>query len=156
LIKGGKNLIFYSRKQNKCVSRGFSLVELLFAMLIFTTSLLLIFNLFPTAYKSSAQSRHVLISTEIGRKEMERLKSLSWYNLDMKMEGGRQKTTTLVTTTDGRSIATEYVVSPMITAFQKDPVTGEVVIKSVRIQVKYGDETSQRIGAVLDTLIKKP
>jgi prepilin-type N-terminal cleavage/methylation domain-containing protein len=140
----------------KTTSKGFSLIELLFAMLIFSTSLLLVFNLFPTAYKSSSQSRQVLLSTEIARKEMERLKSLSWYNLDMKMEGGKQKTLTLITTTDGKSIATDYVVSPMITSFEKDPATGEVLIKSVRIQVKYGDEISQKIGANLETLIQKP
>ena len=90
------------------------------------------------------------------RKEMERLKSLSWYNLDMNMEGGHRKTLTLITTTDGRPVATDYTVTPMISAFQNNPATGEVDVKSVRIQVKYGDENSRRIGATLETLVPRP
>jgi prepilin-type N-terminal cleavage/methylation domain-containing protein len=149
-------LILKNGSKNRHGTNGFSLIELLIAMLIFTSALLCLLGMFPMAYRSSAQSRHVLMSTEIARKEMERLKDLSWYNLSMTMAGGQQRTTTLITVTDGKASSTTYTVTPMITTFEKDPVTNEPLIKNVKVQVKYEYGSSQKVGATLETLVARP
>jgi prepilin-type N-terminal cleavage/methylation domain-containing protein len=61
--------------------RGFSLIELLFAMVIFATCMLGILAIFPTAGRASVQSNNTVIATKIAQGEIERVKGLGWDEL---------------------------------------------------------------------------
>jgi prepilin-type N-terminal cleavage/methylation domain-containing protein len=156
---GGSLLKFNQFIANKTGNTpGFSLVELLMAMMIFSTCLLLIIGMFPAANKASAQARHIVMSTEIARKNMEILKSLGWQSLDMNSQVVKNISNNPVsvkTVINGVSSDTTYSVIPMISTFEKDPDTGEPTIKLVRVQVKYSHGNVFKSGATLETLVSK-
>jgi prepilin-type N-terminal cleavage/methylation domain-containing protein len=70
-----------SKSGLKKVSGGFSLIELLIAMVIFVTCMFGVISIFPSAMKAAVKSRNIMVATKIAQKEVERLKSMPWAEL---------------------------------------------------------------------------
>jgi type II secretory pathway component PulJ len=135
---------------------GFSLIEVLFAMLIFTTSLLLIFGMFPAAYRSAAHARYAMMAAEVAKQEMEYVKSLGWYQLTPNApEITGRPPTTMKTTVNGEETVITFT-SDIKPFNYINNSNGVPVVKAVRIQVTYNYGSTDKIGATLETLITKP
>lgn len=76
--------MIYNRKIERGLSRnksqGFSLIELMFAMFIFATCLLMIFGVFPTAMRAVSQGKYKFLAAEVAQKQLEQLKKMAMTN----------------------------------------------------------------------------
>jgi prepilin-type N-terminal cleavage/methylation domain-containing protein len=133
-------------------SQGFSLLELLFAMLIFSTSLLFIFSLFPAAHKSVAHARYAMMAAEVAKKEMEWVKSLDWNELEPNIQ---RPITVMTSYNNGTKTETIFIPQVFVTNYAKNPADNKIIVKTVRVQVKYEYASKQRVGATLETLVTK-
>lgn len=79
MLKKRKVLSLSWKGLPKSKSSGFSLIELLIALGILATGLLMIIGMFPVGYKSIAQARERIYATHIARQQLEKVLSADYY-----------------------------------------------------------------------------
>lgn len=136
--------------------KGFSLAEVLIALAIFSVGLLSIYGLFPLAMRAANQGETVFIANQLGQKEIEFLRTLSWDDLSMENTAiSNRPATTMTTTINGATSTTTYNSSIRIDPLPDDPNN----IKIARVQISWNTSTpsgSKFNHVDLETLFNNP
>ena len=137
-------------------SKGFSLAEVLIALAIFSVGLLSIYGLFPLAMRAANQGESIFLANQLGQKEIEFLRTLSWSELDTTNELiSDRPETTMTTTINGATNTTVYSSTIRIDALPEDPDN----IKIARVQISWMSPTpggSKFNNVELETLFNNP
>ena len=149
----------FSRRRNGM--RGMNLIELLFALTIFTVSLLMIVGVFPMSIRSISKGKAVLLASHIGEQKLEWVRTLGFdqiFNVTQATPGSLADESITMTQSVNGSTATEtFTVKYVVT----DNIGGDANLKSVRVQVQwfegFGTTGTQTIKKVeLETYIARP
>jgi prepilin-type N-terminal cleavage/methylation domain-containing protein len=159
--------------------KGFSLVELLMAMVMLTVFLFVVFALFPSAYKATAQARMVTMSSELAKQEMEGLitflenadwdKPTTWTSAGWQSNGTEYSRTTKKTIRSnikGIASDTEMIVESRIKnqaitvpVENGDPINSDAKYVTVEVRYIFGrtnDADVEKHGALIKTLVTRP
>ncbi|MFP4498470.1 MAG: prepilin-type N-terminal cleavage/methylation domain-containing protein [Vulcanimicrobiota bacterium] len=112
--------------------KGFSLIEVMIALVIFVSCLLLIFTLFPMAVRSLSQGKHIFLATTVAQKEMEYIKTLPFNQVAMSNTDLQNRTTTVNLTVNGVNSSIPFT---SYTTISEDPADAN--LRNVRVTVKY-------------------
>lgn len=116
------------------IKKGFSLAEVLIALAIFSVGLLSIYGLFPLAMRAANQGETIFIANQLGQKEIEFLRMMSWDDLSMENQAIKVRPSTKMTTTiNGVTSTNEYNSSIRIDPLPDDPNN----IKIARVQISW-------------------
>jgi len=141
----------FTFKQN-----GFSILELLIAIGIFSTCLLAVYGIFPMATKAVVQGENVFLANQVAKNEMEFLKTLSWDELSMENTAVTERPPTVLTiTSNGITHTTTFNSSIRIEPLAEDPDN----IKTARVQISWivGTPSGNKYNVIeLQTLINNP
>lgn len=117
---------------------GFSILELLLALGIFSTAFLMIMSVFPTSAKAMHQGRQVLLATRIAEMQMESALASPWADL----ASTNPTTPSLISMVNGstevQSFNTQVVVTPV-----------GMMLKSVRCQVSWMESVAGQTSGIL-------
>lgn len=135
---------------------GFSILELLIALGIFSTCLLAVYGLFPMAMKAVVQGENVFLANQVAKNEMEYLKTLSWEDLSMESTLVTNRPPTVMTvTTNGVTHTTTFNSTIRIEPLTDDPDN----IKVARVQISWiiGTPSGNKYNNIeLQTLLNNP
>jgi len=149
------NFLILRHIRNSRVS-GFSLVELLIALTIFSVGVLGLYSIFPFAMKAVNQAENRFLANQIGQKEIEFLKTVSWDDLNNDNQEINSRPSTITTTTiNGNSYSTTFNSIIRIDPLPDDPQ----IIKVARVQISWttGSPRGPKFHHVdLETLINNP
>ena len=138
------------------IVKGFSLAEVLIALAIFSVGLLSIYGLFPLAMRAANQGETIFIANQLGQKEIEFLRMLSWDDLSMENQViNNRPSTTMTTTINGATSTTVYDSSIRIDPLPDDPDN----IKIARVQISWVTSTpsgSKFSHVDLETMFNNP
>ena len=138
------------------------------SLFIYSTCILFVFGLFPTALQALSQAKFVFMANQVARQEMEYLKNLDWYTLKNFAEIIKSdpekfyRTSVMECEINGVKSVTTFESCPMITTYEQDG-NGEPEILNIRVLVKYrygsgikkeADEYYKSVH--LETLVRKP
>jgi prepilin-type N-terminal cleavage/methylation domain-containing protein len=129
------------RPRNSARRKGFSLIELLLGLTIFSTAFIMILAVFPTSVKAMHQGRQVLLATHIAQGQMETF--LNGKTFATLADGSYTPTTpSMISMVNGQtevmSFTTQIVVS-----------TVSANLKDVRCQVTWQESIPGQITSMV-------
>jgi prepilin-type N-terminal cleavage/methylation domain-containing protein len=133
------------KKQN-----GFSLLEVLVAMMLLATALLYIFSVFPISLRSTFHGMNAMIASEVGQAEMEYLKNLPWEQLKNGTSQVNIKTHEINVESNGIKSSYKFSTVPGV-----QTLSGQPDLKIIRLDVKRADGNTNKIWASFETIVYK-
>jgi len=126
-----RNVAVKSSKVRRPSSRsaGFSLIELMLGLAIFTTSFLLILGVFPTSGRAVHWGRTLLLATHIGQRQMEAMTSLPFAQISTPAPGTQSMVSMVNGTTEVLMFDYQVVVTDV-----------SATLKDIRCQVSWSDQ----------------
>jgi prepilin-type N-terminal cleavage/methylation domain-containing protein len=121
-------------------AHGFSLIELLLGLAIFTTAFLMILGVFPTSVRSIHQGRGIMLGTHLAQKHLEATLSQSFSTM-----GNSSQTESIISVVNGNMQVLTFNCQVLVTDVTAD-------LKNVRCQVSWIDGAIPRT-VNLETLV---
>lgn len=130
----------YARRRRK----GFSLIELLLGLTIFTTAFLFILGIFPSAMKAMHQGRQILLATHVAQREMEAF--LGQYRTFSSLTDGThtptEATPSLISLVNGNTEVMSFTTSIIVSSVNAD-------LKDVRCQVTWQESIPGQVTSIV-------
>ncbi|MBI3925143.1 MAG: prepilin-type N-terminal cleavage/methylation domain-containing protein [Armatimonadetes bacterium] len=103
--------------------RGVNLIELLLALALFATAILLIIGIFPTAARSVRQAQGIVVATDLASRRLEELRAVPFAGLAPAVSVIK-----MTSTSSGGPQVTEYTVQTLVTDRSPDLKHVEVLV----------------------------
>jgi prepilin-type N-terminal cleavage/methylation domain-containing protein len=131
-------------------SRGFSLIELLLGLTIFTTAFLMILGIFPSSMKALHQGRQILLATHVAQSQLETYMAGKGFG-DLAVGTYTPSSPTILSTVNGSPEVMSYSTQIVVSVVSSD-------LKDVRCLVTWqesipGQTTSLVRYVSLETMV---